>query len=120
MSSFYGDKYPKRAVTTIGIRVSTGLCVVSAVILVVLQPSHGSQADLLIFGVFCVFLALSIFLFLVVETWQTRRLLRFRGGPVVDFKRWPQRYIACLIFFSFLCVALCLYGISQVIRAAIG
>jgi hypothetical protein len=112
----YAYKYPKRAATTIAIRVTTAIAAIPVVLSLALHPSRGLPASYWLGGIFALFAGLSIFLFLVVETWQTRKSIRFRGGPVVNFETSPICYIVCLIFFGLVAAAFCIFGSVQILH----
>jgi len=117
VGGFYGDKYPKKTGTTIAIWVTGAISFGFFALFLLLHPAEGSKTSNWIFGALAVFSGLSIFLFLVVETWQTRRLIRFKGGPVINFETSQFGYIACLILFGLISIVIVSYGAHLILLA---
>ena len=117
LGGFYGDKYPKKIVTTVAIYIATAMAIIFTALLLFLHPSKGSRLECLISGGVAIFFGLSFFLYYVVEIWQTRRLIRFRSGPAISYDTQRFRYVACLVLFGLLSCVICFVGIEKLVCA---
>jgi len=118
MNYYYSDgsKYPKRVATTIAIWVSASLAVLTLILGVLLHPPRGSPTNRLIGGAFGLFFGLLLFLYLVVETWQTRRVIMAKGGPLANYETSPGWYIFCLVLFGLFAAAIFFVSVREILR----
>jgi hypothetical protein len=113
---FYGEKHARNSFTSLAIRLLVAVDVMSAVLLWLVRPAQGTAVRNWITGAFVMALGGGLFLHLVVETWQTRRLIRFKGGPAVDCEKSPRLYNAILVVFAIACAAMFSVGVSLAVQ----
>ena len=94
-----------------------GSCVALMALFFLLNPSRGSQTERLLLGGIYIFAGLAFFLYYVIETWQTRRLVRMRGGPRVNYETQRVWYFICLLLLGAMSAFFWFLGVQQILLA---
>jgi len=113
---FYGEKYTKNRYTSLALGLVAGLGVVSMLLLLVVQPAQGTPVRHWAAGCLAMAGGSAVFLYLVVETWQTRRLIRFKGCPAIDYDKSPRLYATTLVAFALVAATMFLVGLGVVVQ----